>query len=254
MRRLRELAALIGVSVTALALVLLGAAPSTAGGPTSVLLASPTSAQTASLYTTDKEYSLLQNLLGTPGESLDVDGDNFVGEERPPENHGDAGHMINVTWLIHDVEPWRHDQVYTSVPKTKTIWILTTTSPRGNSNAVWHQAERPAELRDLLTELGVMGRSSGDTSAGTDDGNLSGNEPAAGSAAGSADQAQDQGQPPAEAATVRTDTGTDWWWGIPPALAFGVALGSCGTLLIRRAATRHQPGPPREPRQELLDV
>ncbi|MEU9782893.1 hypothetical protein AB0H92_18365 [Streptomyces phaeochromogenes] len=37
-------------------------------------------------------------------------------------------------------------------------------------------------------------------------------------------------------------------------LAAGLALGSGGTLLIRRAAAGREPGPPRESRQELLDL
>ncbi|WTY78332.1 hypothetical protein OG418_31155 [Streptomyces phaeochromogenes] len=37
-------------------------------------------------------------------------------------------------------------------------------------------------------------------------------------------------------------------------LAAGLALGSGGTLLIRRAAAGREPGPPRESRQELIDL
>ncbi|MCR3725700.1 hypothetical protein FHS35_002548 [Streptomyces umbrinus] len=37
-------------------------------------------------------------------------------------------------------------------------------------------------------------------------------------------------------------------------LAAGLALGSSGTLLIRRAAAGREPGPPRESRQELIDL
>jgi hypothetical protein len=43
------------------------------------------------------------------------------------------------------------------------------------------------------------------------------------------------------------------WWAIP-GLAAGLALGSGGTLLIRRAAAGREPWPPRESRQELIDL
>ncbi|WP_369252545.1 hypothetical protein [Streptomyces sp. R41] len=44
------------------------------------------------------------------------------------------------------------------------------------------------------------------------------------------------------------------WWAIP-GLAAGLVIGVGGTLLIRHAAARHEAaGPPREPRQELIDL
>lgn len=57
--------------MTAFALLLLGAGPSAAGGPTSVLLASPTSQRTASLYGTHEEYGRLGKLLAPAGSELD---------------------------------------------------------------------------------------------------------------------------------------------------------------------------------------
>ncbi|MGW6009892.1 hypothetical protein [Streptomyces sp. NPDC055210] len=47
------------------------------------------------------------------------------------------------------------------------------------------------------------------------------------------------------------------WWaapGVTTGLAAGIVLGSGGTLLIRRAAAGREPGPPRESRQELIDL
>jgi hypothetical protein len=43
------------------------------------------------------------------------------------------------------------------------------------------------------------------------------------------------------------------WWAIP-GLAAGLALGSGGTHLVRRAAAGREEGPPRESRQELIDL
>ncbi len=39
-----------------------------------------------------------------------------------------------------------------------------------------------------------------------------------------------------------------------PGLAAGLAAGVGGTLLVRRAAARRDAWPPREPRQELIDL
>ncbi|MDX2675596.1 hypothetical protein [Streptomyces soliscabiei] len=54
------------------------------------------------------------------------------------------------------------------------------------------------------------------------------------------------------------DAQTGAWWAIL-GLALGAALGAGGSVLIRRAAARHEAGPPQggsqgEPRQELIDL
>ncbi|MET9847013.1 hypothetical protein ACFZC6_12810 [Streptomyces ossamyceticus] len=250
MRGLRRLAATVGALLTALltalALVLLGAPPSAAGGPTSVLLASPTSQRTASLYSMDKAYVRLQELMGLAGSGLDG------GRDKPPmpeEELAEAsGDMINVTWMIHDVSPWRVDRVYPSLPGTKDVWIHTTmgagglgTDAAAESRGVWHKAKDSQELRQVLTWLGVLGKESDGTARGelpsfpapVTAGADTGATGDAGSASepGLADQAR---------------------WAIP-ALALGAALGSTVTVLLRRAAARRDTGP-RGPRQELLDA
>lgn len=255
MRGLRQLAAAVGALLTAWVLVLLGAPPSAAGGPTSVLLVSPTSQRTASLYGTREEYGDLESFLAPAGGELDrsrEEAPEWGREEIGGERIGD---MVSVTWMLHDVTPWRLDRVYTAAPDTKDIWIHTTLitgeEVLGAPGAgVWHRAKQPDQLRRLLTGLEILGATPGDPGPGA----LVRDEPSAGhatggTAAGSAGTAAD-----VRAATDAPGAADRAHWAIP-ALALGLLLGSGGaTLLLRRAAGRNGSGPPREPRQELLDA
>ncbi|MCC9709235.1 hypothetical protein E4N62_30685 [Streptomyces sp. MNU76] len=254
MRGLRQLTATVGGVLTAFALVLLGAQPSVAGGPTSVLLVSPTSQRTASLYGTQDEYGDLEKLLARAGGELD--------RGREEARGGGGGHrgerigdMVSVTWMIHDVTPWRLDRVYTAAPDTKDIWIHTTLvvgeeDPGAAGAGVWHRAKQPDQLRKLLNGLGILGAAQGDPAPG----DPVRDEPRSGEAAGGT--AADAAGTTADTRAAATAPGLAGHahWAIP-ALALGLLVGSGGaTLLLRRAAARNGSGPPREPRQELLDA
>lgn len=235
------------------ALLVWGASPAAAGGPTSVLLVSPPSGESAALTHTDKEYAELEKLLGPPER----------GVKDMPREAGVTALLINVTWMVHDVSPWRVDRVFPA-EDGDVVWIHTeqrlTEEP---TTGVWRRAARPGPLRALLKELGLMGPASdaGTNSAiypvpweaeaegeagapGPDDG-ASGTEPPDGSAASA------QAAPPAAAG------GTGRWWAIP-----GAAAGAVLALLLRPYVTR-LPFPRRRsgggggeqgPRQELLDL
>ncbi|WP_405822548.1 hypothetical protein OG705_22040 [Streptomyces sp. NBC_00838] len=229
----RRLAALI--AVTALTW---GFAPSAvAGGPTSVLITSPESAETAALYNSDAEYEALSKQLGGEGMGVLPEGR----KKRPGSLDSAMGsRQINVTWMVHDVQPWRLDRVYPGAD-TSEIWIHTTTDMRGQETGVWHQAEQPAALRALLMKIGVMGEKT-----------AQGAGPAV-PPAGGTDEAEER-----EETAGSTDGGADGrWWAIP-ALGAGVVLG----LVLRPLAGR-LPRPPRRrgggrpqagPRGQLLDV
>ncbi|GAB3005765.1 hypothetical protein GCM10023080_084300 [Streptomyces pseudoechinosporeus] len=240
MRRVRELAAAAGALAAALALVLTGASAAVAGGPTSVLLASPSSGETASLYSSDEEYMRLRDLLPQEG------GDLKRLQEKPPDLDS-IGRRINITWMIHDVTPWRVDMVHPDVTGSRSVWILTQLklAPDGSKppKEVWHRAEKPDELRSLLTDLSVMSKHPEGTNPDSGPKDASDDTSAA--------VPPDAEETSATTAAIGADDGTDWWWAIP-GLAAGLALGSGGGLLIRRA--QHDSGPPREPRQELIDL
>ncbi|MET7616427.1 hypothetical protein [Streptomyces sp. NPDC005408] len=234
MRLLRRLAAL----ATVLALTWIFAPSAVAGGPTSVLITSPESNETASLYNSDKEYTTLLNLLG--------DGPAKGQTDRPPSLDMAVGtRQINVTWLIHDVQPWRVDRVYPG-DQPNLVWIHTSTEMT-TQRGYWHQAHQPVQLHALLSKLGVMGKKSaggGGAVVYPPDWNQS--------------QEQEQGESqkqPAAAPRAAADTTTDWWWAIP-----GLAVGAGLALVLRPPASR-LPRPPfgrggtpeSGPRQQLLD-
>jgi hypothetical protein len=132
-----------------------------AGGPTSALLSVPGEGATASLYYTDPEYDALADLVGieTTNGVGKVDGSG-IGHENGPG--------VTVTWLIHDVTPWRVDRIY--LEGKGAPWIATQLSSGGgmswDSPVVWHQPAAASELVTLLNRLGVgeAARGAGDFS------------------------------------------------------------------------------------------
>ncbi|MGW6736199.1 hypothetical protein [Streptomyces sp. NPDC055013] len=227
-----------------LALLLWGAAPASAGGSTSVFLASPESQETASLYYSDEEYGELDRLLGPGGRGT---------RDKPPEADLMASHQISVTWMAHDVTPWRLDRVY-EMDDGRNVWIHTAVGRDQPTNGTWHRAEQPAQLRILFKDLGLMSKASAEGSAAA--------VPPESEASGDGEGAQDSSAlatdttgTAAEAPLARSTgsgDGTDWWWALP-----GAAAGAVLALVLRPFATRlplprlrGEPGP----RQELRDV
>ncbi|MEU6391423.1 hypothetical protein [Streptomyces sp. NPDC046939] len=224
----------------ALVMVLWSGSQAVAGGPTSVLVVSPESKQSASLYFSDREYDALSGLLGEPGESR---------EELPPGLGVGAGRQLNVTWLVHDVQPWRIDRVYPDTPGTEAVWIHTSAELPKSYDGYWHRAEKPAELRTLLHKLGVMGkRSPGGAPP------IFPREGKPGASALTASGADAGASMATSAATV--SSGTNWWWSLP-----GLAIGATVALLVR-PLVRRIPGSlalvrrrgEAGPRQQLRDV
>ena len=138
---------------TALTAALLGvaalvAAPAAAGGPTSALLSIPGAGSTASLYYTDPEYD------GSPTWSASH---SPAGRSTPSRGPDESGPGITITWLIHDVDPWRVDRVY--LGGEDGPWISTQMAS-GNASIWesplrWHQPEDGAQLARLLDGLGL---------------------------------------------------------------------------------------------------
>lgn len=228
----RRLAALIAVT----ALTWVSAPSAVAGGPTSVLITSPESAETAALYNSHVEYEALSTQLGGEGMGALPEGR----KKRPASLDSATGsRRINVTWMAHDAYPWRLDEVYPS-DDTSRIWIHTSRDTRRSDTGVWHQAKDPAALRALLKSIGVMGEKT---------------QPGADVIAAPAAEKEARGSD--EAAGVSSGGADGRWWAIP-ALGVGVVLG----LVLRPLAGR-LPRPPYRrggrrpeggPRRQLLDV
>ncbi|MFI6085887.1 hypothetical protein ACIBBB_33950 [Streptomyces sp. NPDC051217] len=243
----RRFAALIAVT----ALTWVFAPSAVAGGPTSVLVASPESQETAALYYSDAEYEALSKQLGAQGVGVLPDGQ----KKRPSSVDSAVGsRQINVTWMAHDVHPWRLDQVYPSADLS-TVWIYTSTDTQGAQTGVWHKAKQPASLHALLEKIGVMGEPRGFDGAAVPP-TSEADDPATAADAPS----QDQKRTPEErsGAAGASSGGTDGWWWAIPALGAGVVLG----LVLRPLAGR-LPRPPfgrggdrpeAGPRRQLLDT
>ena len=126
------------------------AAPAGAGGPTSALLSVPGEGKTASLYYTDPEYTPSPTWSGSRAQT----GTGTV--DKSGLGHED-GPGVTVTWLIHDVTPWRVDHIY--LEGKDAPWIATQISVEAgmiwDSPVVWHQPASPNELVALLDQLGV---------------------------------------------------------------------------------------------------
>jgi hypothetical protein len=140
-------AALTAALLSAVSLV---AAPAGAGGPTSALLSVPGAGSTASLYYTDPEYDELAGLVGVSEPGGTFDGKESGGHEFGPG--------VTVTWLVHDVEPWRVDRVY--LGGQDGPWIATQVSDFSGSSiwespVLWHRPANAARLADLLDGLGL---------------------------------------------------------------------------------------------------
>lgn len=187
------------------------AAPASAGGPTSAILSVPGEGRTASLYYTDDEYGQLARLIGAEGMSV-------PGATDTGQSH-ESGTPVNVTWLIHDVEPWRIDRIYLNAdggpwiatqamdPETGSIW---------DSPVLWHQPTSGKELSMLLDELGV------------------GSAAPAEDAAATAPQVETPAPTPAPAAAEPADSATGGvWWGLG-GLVLGAAL-AVGFLRLRHS-------------------
>ncbi|MEU6545494.1 hypothetical protein [Streptomyces sp. NPDC046859] len=221
-----------GALLAGCALLLWGAAPmASAGGPTSVLLAAPGTERTASLYQSDLRYAALEELLGTPARGS---------REQPPEEDLMAADQVNVTWMIHDVTPWRIDRVH-RMARGQDVWIRRTQDVARQTKGTWYRAARPGELRALLDDLGLPGGSPAPMASGADGGREAATGPA--EAVGSAPPVRSSSGPGA---------GTGWWWAVPGAVAGAVLALGLRPLVARRPwdRLRGEPGP----RQELRDV
>ncbi|MGW1390918.1 hypothetical protein ACWD6Q_04530 [Streptomyces nigra] len=234
----------VGALLAGCALLLWGLAPvASAGGPTSVLLSAPGSQRTAALYYSDREYVALEKLLGTPARGS---------REQPPDESLMAADQINVTWMVHDVTPWRIDRVH-RMARGKDVWIRRTTDVERQTHGSWYRAARPGELRALLDELDLTG---GPTStpgayeepAETGDAAAE----AASEAAASGAAASGASASPAARASSGPGAGTGWWWAVPGAVAGAVLALGLRPVVARRPwdRLRGEPGP----RQELRDV
>ena len=128
---------------------------SVAGGPTSVLLVNYETGRSAAALNGSSAYTELQSILGDdnrPAKSVTPPG---VVEQ------SDAG--VRLVWLIHDINPWRIDNVHVV---GSDVWVETYLGTSGADpyaqSPIWHQPARGADLVTSLTALGVLGTGTSD--------------------------------------------------------------------------------------------
>jgi hypothetical protein len=204
----------LGIVGTVAAAALVVAAPlAVAGGPTSVLLVSPRTHGTASMYNSDDGYGRLEKLLG----------ENPTADRAAPAVHGGPGtDAINVTWLAHDVNVWRVDRIFLEADGGP--WVETMISTDGpltfDKSGVVHKPTDGAALISFLSGLKLLG----DTA------------PSVGLAGGSPVVAEQPvvSQPVATVATEREIGGPNWLWLVVGAAAGATIVVGVRPLLVRR--------------------
>lgn len=205
---------LAGGATVAAAVLLLAPVPASAGGPTSVLLASPNSQRAVALYHTDENYEKLATLVGnTPVADRDA----------PSPSGGLAG--LNITWLIHDVQIWRIDQVM--IAADGTPWLQTRMSYDSTSlqnlPEVVHRPSDPQAFLALLGELELLTTDPGQVRAAAPDA-----APAPPAAAGNQ-------QVDTAAAEEPRAANIDWLW-----LVIGAAVGAALVIAFRPLVVRRR--------------
>jgi hypothetical protein len=228
----------LGTAAAALIVLALGAAPASAGGPTSVLIANPTSGTAAALYFTDPDYATLQDALEPGGVAV---------SDPPTLASGPGPGAINVTWLIHDVSVWRVDRI--RLDASPDVWVQTDLTDADGVGLVgasgWHAASDAAAVYEVLGRLGVL---AGGTPVGAD---------AVGKAGPAIKRDDTLGGVPVRQAAVSgaaegdgsSGSGSAWW--LVPGVVAGAMLGAIARPLVADAMARRRTS---GPRHELIDL
>jgi hypothetical protein len=184
-----------------------------AGGPTSVLIANYENGRSAAALNGSAAYTELQSILGAESPPAGTS---------TPAGVRESEAAVRLVWLIHDVSPWRIDNVHVV---GQDVWVETYVNTSGSDpyagSPTWHQPARGADLVASLTSLGVLGAGAPGAQGST-----------------SAQEAAASGSS-SEAVTESSAAGASWL------LATGCAAGGAllglllGTVLARRGPWLH---------------
>jgi hypothetical protein len=219
--KVRRLVVAFAALIAGPAAWLAGAEPAHAGGPTSVLLSNPGSGRVGALYHTSPDYQRLVDLLDAYGP---LEGQTL----RPGAVHDGTSDAYRLTWMIHDMNVWRIDQLYET---GDGVWVKTMVDPTGDGSPLAHEG-RWNQLRgsDEAVLSAVFGK------AGVLEGSPATNAEAA---------MPEPADPSPEVATGATSTTAGPGAGVVAAGAglAGLVIGVGGTWALRRArATVRRPG------------
>jgi hypothetical protein len=209
--------------VMSASLIALVGGSASAGGPTSVLVVNPGAGTTGSLYTTDVDYSLLQNALDNSG----VD----TGNEPPAFGDGPGSpSTINVTWLVHDVHVWRVDRL--NVHTDGTVWVRTNDALASGDGTIdwealpdWQQVSDSAAVLEVLDRMGVLDPADARKASAVQNAGSEEDVAAAAANSGSASPSQS----------------TAAWWALPAAM-LGLLIGLIGRPYLATHLTRRERG------------
>lgn len=114
-----------------------------AGGPTSVLITQPATGEATALYYSSGAYADLERVL----DWSDVE------DPTSEPSVGSDGASYNLTWMIHDVQPWRLDTV--QITGDGAAYVTTTFVSEADlgQEASWREVARPRELAAILEQV-----------------------------------------------------------------------------------------------------
>jgi hypothetical protein len=185
-----------------------------AGGPTSVLITQPATGEATALYYSSGAYADLERLLAGSGAE----------DQTSEPSVGSGGTFYNLTWMIHDVEPWRHDSVQFTEDGAAYVATMFMSDSALGEEASLREVAQPRQLAAVLEQVfsGVAAKATPLPAMDT--------EPLAGPDAAPA------------VPDERWFSLTGWRWVVPGAL---------GGLLVGLVAARRRV--PDEPRRALID-
>ena len=114
--------------------------PATAGGPTSVLITDPASGTATALYYSDSRYADLEALLS-------------AGKTVEGEPSGVRGGSLNLTWMVHDVQPWRTQQLYPNAAGGPIVATYGTEMAGNAEQVTWTRIADKEGLAALLDRI-----------------------------------------------------------------------------------------------------
>jgi hypothetical protein len=141
-------------------LLVLGVPAAVAGGPTSVLLANYETGRSAAALNGSAAYTELQSILGAESTP--------VASSTPPAVVKESDPQVRLVWLIHDVSPWRIDNVHVvGADVWVESWLDTAGTDPYAGSPTWHRSARGDDLVTSLTTLGVLGSAGPDAGGST---------------------------------------------------------------------------------------
>ncbi|MFC0625365.1 hypothetical protein [Kribbella deserti] len=207
------------------AVVVFGASPAVAGGPTSVMVVAHDRGTAAAIVNSDPAYTNLEKALY---ESAPQSG---------PQSSHEHGEVIRVVWYLHDVHAWRVDEIYPDAPGGP--WVATRKTDSSGElaeTARWHKGGGQG-LINALKSLGIFERPVAPPGGVVED------SPA------EQDVVPAVEDEPTAAVASPAEQGSGWRWGIP-GFFVGALLAAGAVYLL----TRSREGRPRADRVQLIDA